>query len=466
MTTIMMNSTVERSVIEMCTSFACNMVREMAERHGLDAESEIRALNLDTVKLARKTVNKHAGDETTEKKVKEPKAKRDERNVPKIQLPFCGVILDNCCNGIRLNHALYTQCLMEPKEDGLCKTCKKQADQNASGKPTYGLIQDRIYGETRTFKDPKGKNVVPYANVMSKLKVTREEAETEAARMGWTIPDEEFVVSKGAPGRPKKAKTEADMSEDKPKKQVGRPKKEKKVVSGNEGDNLIAKLVAQAKAGSNDSASSHSNNNSEDDDEASSDDSGNDSDKSSKNDEKDAAKASKKADKEAAKAAKKAEKKAEKEAAKAAEKAAKKAEKDAEKATEKAAKDAEIEAKNALKAAKEAAKAIKDASKAEKEATKAKKEAAKAEKDTKSAEKKKTEKPVEEETEKAVKVKKFEHKGVTYAKSKSTDGIVYDLKTQEPVGKWNTETESIDELEQASSSEEESEAYSSDSDDE
>jgi flagellar biosynthesis GTPase FlhF len=318
---------------------------------------------------------------------------------------------------------------MEPKENGFCKTCKKQADQNASGKPTYGVIQDRAYGESQTFKDPKGKSVVPYANVMGKLKITREDAEAEAARIGWTIAEEEFVVSKGAPGRPKKIKTDAD-AEDKPKKQVGRPKKEKKVISGNEGDNLIAKLVAQAKANGEEASNNNCSDNEDDDVEMT-----------------ETVVEDKKAEKEAAKAAEKEARKAEKEAAKAAEKEAKKAEKEAAKAAEKEAK------------------------KAEKEAAKdAKKEAKKAEKETKkSAEKVETktttDKPVvvvEEEEPVAVKVKKFEHKGKTYAKS--SDGIVYDIKTQEPVGKWNIETESIDELDNDSSSEEEAESYSEEDD--
>jgi chemotaxis protein histidine kinase CheA len=443
MTTLMMNSTIERSVIDMCTSFACMMVRDMATRHGLDAETEIRALNLDAVKLVRKAggASKRSGDEK-EKKAKEPKSTRDESNLPKFQLPFCGVILENCCNGIRLNHSLYTQCLMEPKENGFCKTCKKQADQNASGKPTYGVIQDRAYGEAQSFKDPKGKNVVPYANVMGKLKITREDAEAEAARLGWTIAEEEFVVSKGAPGRPKKIKTDAD-AEDKPKKQVGRPKKEKKVISGNEGDNLIAKLVAQAKANGEEASN---NNSSESDDEAEETEA-----VEEKKVDKAAEKEAKKAEKEAAKATEKEARKAEKEAAKAAEKEAKKAEKEAAKAAEKEAKKAEKEAAKDAK---------KEAKKAEKSAEKETKK-----KDEKTETEKKTDKPVvvvEEEEAVAVKVKKFEHKGKTYAKS--SDGIVYDIKTQEPVGKWNIETESIDELENDSSSEEEAESYSEEDD--
>ena len=71
------------------------------------------------------------------------------------------------------------------------------------------------------------------------------------------------------------------------------------------------------------------------------------------------------------------------------------------------------------------------------------------------ASKKKTEEPVkpvepvadleseaESEEEPVVTVKKFEHEGVTYLKS--SDGVLYDAKTQSVVGKWNETLKSID----------------------
>jgi hypothetical protein len=50
-----------------------------------------------------------------------------------------------------------------------------------------------------------------------------------------------------------------------------------------------------------------------------------------------------------------------------------------------------------------------------------------------------------EEDEQEVSVVKFEHAGKTYLKS--SENILYDPETQEPVGMWNEETQSIDEVE-------------------
>jgi hypothetical protein len=53
--------------------------------------------------------------------------------------------------------------------------------------------------------------------------------------------------------------------------------------------------------------------------------------------------------------------------------------------------------------------------------------------------------PVEEEEEQEVTVVKFTHEGKTYLKS--SENILYDPETQDPVGMWNEETQSIDEVE-------------------
>ena len=132
------------------------------------------------------------------------------------------------------------------------------------------------------------------------------------------------------------------------------------------------------------------------------------------------------------------EEKAAKKAALEAEKAAKKAEIEAEKAAkkaeieaEKAAKKAEIEAeKAAKKAAIEAEKSAKKAEKPEKKTPKAKKTA---QEDTQAP---------EEEAPKVLKVKRFEHNGVKYLKS--SDNILFSAETQDEVGKWNEEKQTIE----------------------
>jgi hypothetical protein len=172
--------------------------------------------------------------------------------------------------------------------------------------------------------------------------------------------------------------------------------------------------------------------------------------------EKAAAKEAEKAEKAAAKEAEKAEKAAAKEAEKAEKAAAKEAEK-AEKAAEKEAQ------KCAQKAEKESAKS---AQKAEKEAQKAEKKAAKeAEKGDKKSRRKKTDKKVEvsstedlfdallnesnsaeleeeeEEEEVETKVTIVELDGVTYWKSE--DNVLYNPETQDEMGVWDEESESI-----------------------
>ena len=83
-----------------------------------------------------------------------------------------------------------------------------------------------------------------YGNVMLKLDIKKEDAIAEAAKFGWEIADEQFEVVKAKKGRPAKAKAEKDPNAA-PKKR-GRPKKTKKVATGNTGDDIIANLVAQA----------------------------------------------------------------------------------------------------------------------------------------------------------------------------------------------------------------------------
>ena len=60
-----------------------------------------------------------------------------------------------------------------------------------------------------------------------------------------------------------------------------------------------------------------------------------------------------------------------------------------------------------------------------------------------------------EAEEPVVTVKKFEHQGVIYLRS--SDGVMYDSKTQDVVGKWNEETQSIDVYDDESDEEEDDE---------
>lgn len=166
-----------------------------------------------------------------------------------------------------------------------------------------------------------------------------------------------------------------------------------------------------------------------------------------------------------AKEAKKAQEKAEKEAEKEAKKAQEKAEKEAKKAQEKALKEAEKAEKEAKKAQE---KALKEAKKAEKPAKKPKVTAEKKAPASVSSTPVVSDAELEAESEsqeesepeqEVFKVKKFEHKGVSYLRTRNGDnwhenGHIYNM-DQDLVGFWNEQNQDINFVEEGECAEEE-----------
>jgi hypothetical protein len=241
---IQLSTATAKACGQIATDFSSSVVHALAEKYGFSAEEAIRDLGLDEVSVKRTSNGK--------KSSMAPKEPKVERDIPKVVLPWTGKALGgDFCHGLRLNHGLHSQCFMAKCGDSIyCKTCQRQADKNASGKPTYGDIESRGAAGILEFRDPKdNKQTVPYANVMEKLGVSWEEAETEAARFGLEIPEEHFVKRVARRGRPAgggKKVADSDGSDTTPKKR-GRPKKAKKVIESSVGDDLIASLVAQSK---------------------------------------------------------------------------------------------------------------------------------------------------------------------------------------------------------------------------
>jgi len=234
---INMEMNTERMLKTMLEKEGRRLTKELSAKFGFNEEEGLKLLRLDELKV-----------KTESKK----ETKRDK--TPKLPLPFCGVKLADCCEAIRLNHGLYTQCTnnITDENNNLCKTCSNQKDKNSNGEPTYGCIDNRVKLGDK-FRDPKGKAPINYGNIMDKLKITRNEAEREAANQGLTIPEKEFEVKKTQRGRPKKNTIANDTSgsEDEPlvkkepqKKERGRPKKvNKEVVTGKD---IVKNLVKEA----------------------------------------------------------------------------------------------------------------------------------------------------------------------------------------------------------------------------
>jgi chemotaxis protein histidine kinase CheA len=320
----------------------------------------------------------------------------------KVKVPFVKVI-EGQCDGLKMNGGLFTQCTNKPMATGeLCKTCQKQAD--ASGKPTCGLASERE-AEGEAWRDPKGRAPVAFGKVMQKEGLNQEVVEREMTRLfGKGDYDAYFVM-------PEKKTTKKAKKEDGEKKQRGRPKKNKEVVALAEGDDLIATLIAQARTESDGAQQIAEEETTEE----------------CVEEETTEEPVEAPAPAEKPKKVKKAKLTEEEKAA------AKQAKADA----KEAAKEAKLAEKEAAKAAKAAEKAAAKAAKAaEKKTTKKTKKTEVVEEPEAPVEELTADSPVEE-----VKVRKVTLGDVEYLMDQ--ENRVYDLATQEPIGVWDEETQTI-----------------------
>ena len=217
-----------------------------------ELDSMLKALNMVDrdrdceVELVKKGVGLEV--EVEKEVVKKKEVKKDELKANCV-LPWCGSVILGKCSALKLNSGLYTQC-MKNCDSAYCGPCEKLVDKNGGGAP-YGTVEDRLNCDILEYKDPKGKQVTPYANVMKKLNIDKEEALKEAEKMGWSIPECQFELKSSKRGRPKKDTSAEDTeseagSESGEKKKRGRPKKEKEIVTANVGEDLIASLIQES----------------------------------------------------------------------------------------------------------------------------------------------------------------------------------------------------------------------------
>ena len=425
---------------ESAVSLTILAIQECAVRYGFSAEEALKSLNLvslETVEVPEKK-SRRARVGSSRVDVEKPKVVKAA-----FPLPYNGELNPMCCFGLRLCEGLYTQCRVQRKGESssssssssFCKVCEEVALLN-DGIPAYGTIQERkaCYDSNVEFKDPKGKSPVAYSRVMRKHKLTEAQVVEEAGKLNIVINPVHFttVETETKRGRPKAA----NKAPKEPKGAKGRPKKSKKVleIDGGE-DDLFATLMAQANeesvSGSDDVSTSDISTS------ASAEEAEVEIPIKVKEPKKKALKA---AEKDATKEAEKVKKASEKEAEKL-KKEQEKAKKEQEKTLKEAEKKLKDEAKEAEKKLKDEAKALKEAEKVAKEAAKALKEAEKVLK----AEKKDAAKsaPAASVTDNEPDVvKRFEFEGKKYLKSKKT-GIIYNME-QDVIGKWNDASNKID----------------------
>ena len=226
-----MSMDISNKMVLIAQDLAERAVKACGDHYGFDSEEAIRLLNLRNVE------NKKTNKKVVREKVSVAKSS--------FALPYNGEYMEGCCDGLRYNNGLYTQCQVVRKGgERYCKGCQMQADKNTNGKPDYGTIQDRNAVGIFEYIDPSGKKPVSYLKVMNKLKLSKDDVLAEAKKMNKTIDEMHFEVAEKDTkrGRPKVEKVVKE------KQTKGRPKKEKKVVEiSGDLEDLFASLVLNDK---------------------------------------------------------------------------------------------------------------------------------------------------------------------------------------------------------------------------
>ena len=214
----------EGELVKMSHRVAVECVRKLAQEHKFDAEEALQWLHLrrSAIKVVPSTGKPSAKSSKG--------SKGASKDTSKIPLPFNGEYDETCCEALRQNHGLYTQCQMPKKAGNYCKGCATAMQKAGSETPEYGTIQDRLKVGIFEYVDPKGKRPTAYKKVMKKFKLSEADVLSEASKVGMNVNAGHF----------------AEAEEEKKK---GRPKKTKKVleIEGDDGEDLFKTLLSEAK---------------------------------------------------------------------------------------------------------------------------------------------------------------------------------------------------------------------------
>jgi hypothetical protein len=157
----------------------------------------------------------------------------------KVPLPWNGEANSKACQGLRVNHDLFTQCTNAPIADQtFCKTCQSTADKNERnpGQPLYGTVRDRLACKPMEYTvtvNGKEKNVAPYAKIVSKLGLEEIVVRAIAEAHNVALPEDSFTHTSKPP---KKLRTKAAVDND-----------NTPVVEASPASDLVAALVESAK---------------------------------------------------------------------------------------------------------------------------------------------------------------------------------------------------------------------------
>ena len=129
----------------------------------------------------------------------------------KTPLPWSGKVRMADCQGLRMNHGLFTQCGNQKKVGDYCTTCMKSSESNG-GTPLHGSVSQRLAvspGDYSIKMNGKVRTETPYKDVVAKLKLSEEHVRAVAYAAGITLSEDTF----GTPIHDAATKRQPDVPE-------------------------------------------------------------------------------------------------------------------------------------------------------------------------------------------------------------------------------------------------------------
>ena len=115
----------------------------------------------------------------------------------KIPLPWSGSVSVSNCQGLRVNHNLFTQCTNSKKEGDYCTTCAKSSRNNKDtpGVPSAGNVDLRLRcaeGKYTVTINGTIREETPYKVIVEKLKLTENHVRSVAHTFNVALPEDSF----------------------------------------------------------------------------------------------------------------------------------------------------------------------------------------------------------------------------------------------------------------------------------
>ncbi len=184
-------ATISKSFADLSATFATqvadDVIRRLSLKYGFDAQEAREHIFELGVKIE---------SATTE--------------ILKKDLPWCGVVDEDCCHAISFGNRLFRQCHKPQKKGNHCTQCANQLAKDGTLK--YGDVHARLACGVMEYDTGKDK-VVSYAGYMARNNLTEADVLAAAQNYGLTIDPVQFIAMPKR-GRPsKKAMVVADETE-------------------------------------------------------------------------------------------------------------------------------------------------------------------------------------------------------------------------------------------------------------